>query len=227
MSPLELGEWLPIYDEICRDFDFDKAKDLESARLLASMVGGQGDRILEGVRKGLPGTVLICGGSQKLAEELSSISVEGYVVAADGATTVLMEAGVRVDMIVTDLDGIIEDQIESNAKGAPVFLHAHGDNQAVLKRWTSLFSGPVVGTCQCPPPPGIFNFGGFTDGDRAACLCAGLGARTIRLSGFDFENPSEKPGKDREVKKQKLQWAKRIIDRLSSQGIRVVRASEQ
>lgn len=224
---MELERWLPIYDQICSDFGYDQTKDLESARKLASMLGARGSRSLESFRKTVPETVLVCGGGPGLADELSSMTIDGFVVAADSATSVLSDSGIRVDMIVTDLDGIVEDQIELNARGAAAFVHAHGDNQGALSSYVPKFTGEVIGTCQCRPPEGLVNFGGFTDGDRAACICAALGAKTITLAGFDFENPSDKRGRNKDVKRRKLQWAKRILEELERDGVRVRPATDR
>lgn len=191
------------------------------------MLGAASAQSLEGIAKGFPRTVLICGGADSLADEISSISLEGFVVAADAATSTLADAGIRVDMIVSDLDGIVEDQVSANASGTPVFIHAHGDNQPALERYVQRFTGPVVGTCQCPPPPGLYNFGGFTDGDRAACICAELGARELTLVGFDFENPSKKSEKRKDMKLKKLRWAKTILDVLQKQGLSISYAAER
>jgi len=156
-----------------------------------------------------------------LREEISSAPLEGYIAVADSAASVLQEAGIVPDMIVTDLDGIVEDQVDLNDRGSVVFVHAHGDNQAAIKRHVPAFKGRLVGTCQCPPPPSVFNFGGFTDGDRAACICAALGASSIVLRGFDFGAPSEKRGKRKEVKLRKLAWARKILEYLPSEGVAV------
>jgi len=224
-EPLRLETWLPIYDRVCEDFQFDKEHDLGSARLLLSMIGDKGKKGLAAVRRDFPRTVLVCGGGPNLADEISSLAIEWPVVAADGATTVLLEADIALHMIVTDLDGVVEDQIEANERGATTFVHAHGDNETVVRRYVGKFQGVVVGTCQCVPPPGLFNFGGFTDGDRAACICSELGARTIRLAGFDFENPTEKTGKSKETKKRKLKWAKVILRELASEGVTLLNAN--
>jgi uncharacterized Rossmann fold enzyme len=178
------------------------------------------------VRKAVPRSVLVCGGGDALANELSSMTVDRYIVAADAATSVLVDADIDIDMIVSDLDGIVEDQITSNSNGTVTFIHAHGDNQSALDRYVGRFVGPVVGTCQCVPPTGLYNFGGFTDGDRAACICAELGAKDILLAGFSFDNPSSKPGKSREIKKRKLLWAKAILEILAKNGVRISMASQ-
>ncbi len=218
---MDLEAWMGFYDEICREFGYDKAMDLESARFLAGIVTGRSETALAKVKEGFPQSVVICGGAPSLQESLSSMVSEGFVVASDSATSTLVESGIIPDMIVTDLDGVVEDQIELNAKGSVVFLHAHGDNQPALKRYADRFKGPVVGTCQCPPPPSLFNFGGFTDGDRAACICVALGASELTLVGFDFDIPSDKPGRLRGIKKRKLRWAERIIDHLAGEGVKI------
>lgn len=189
------------------------------------MLGNRGVETLPRVRKTVPRSVLVCGGGDSLADELSSMSIDRYVVVADAATSIVADAGISIDMIVTDLDGIVEDQISLNSDGAVTFIHAHGDNQAALDRYVSRFVGPVVGTCQCPPPTEMYNLGGFTDGDRAACICAELGAKEILLAGFDFDSPSSKVGKSKDVKRRKLRWAKAILDILAEGGVRITYAS--
>ncbi|MGQ9587316.1 MAG: 6-hydroxymethylpterin diphosphokinase MptE-like protein [Thermoplasmata archaeon] len=221
---MRLEKWLPLYSRICDEFGFSQQEDLESARRLARIIGDRGLGDLERVRMGFPERVTVCGGGPNLADELSALTIEGYVVAADSATTVLVDSGIVPDMIVTDLDGIVEDQVDMNLRGATVFVHAHGDNWSAIEHHMGKFAGPIVGTCQCPPPPGIFNFGGFTDGDRAACISAELGAKRVLLAGFDFVNPSEKNGKSKAVKKRKLEWARAILDELSKEGVRVMSA---
>jgi len=189
------------------------------------MLGNRGVETLPLVRKTVPRSVLVCGGGDTLADELSSMSVDRYVVVADAATSIVADAGINIDMIVTDLDGIVEDQISLNSDGTVTFIHAHGDNQTALDRYVGRFVGPVVGTCQCPPPTGMYNLGGFTDGDRAACICAELGAKEILLAGFDFDSPSSKVGKSKDVKRRKLRWAKAILDILAEGGVRITYAS--
>ena len=46
---------------------------------------------------------------------------------------------------------------------------------------------PVIGTTQIEPISDVYNFGGFTDGDRAVFLAEHFGAKEIELVGFDFE----------------------------------------
>jgi len=216
--------WDPLYRRICKDFGFSPEEDLKSAMVLSGLLGTRSTKSFDQVKKDFPDSVLVCGGSDKLSEEISSVDIRWFVVAADSATTVLLESGIRPDMIVSDLDGVVEDQVEVCGQGVPMFAHAHGDNQPAIAKYAKLFGGPVIGTCQCPPPENLYNFGGFTDGDRAACISAALGAKTIHLIGFDFENPSDKRGKNRDVKKRKLRWARTILEELEKEGTKIVTA---
>ncbi len=229
----DASDWLPMYDAILKEFGFSKEEDIKAAELLSNLLGYRGGYALSRLREELPKSVLICGGSPTLADEVSSLTADRYVVAADSAASVLLDAGFTVNMVVTDLDGVVEDQIELNRRGAWVFVHAHGDNQAAIRKYVPLIPdrNRLVGTCQCELPErsgwSVYNFGGFTDGDRAACICVELGARWLYLAGFDFENPAEKPGKNRDVKMRKLAWAKRILQKLGEQGVRILDASTE
>jgi uncharacterized Rossmann fold enzyme len=116
--------------------------------------------------------------------------------------------------IVTDLDGDVALQVALSAIDVPLVVHAHGDNRAAVAEHVPVLPGPVLGTTQAEPRGRVRNFGGFTDGDRAACLAVAMGATSLALAGFDFDAPSAKPGRDASVKARKLAWARRIIDGL-------------
>jgi hypothetical protein len=138
---------------------------------------------------------------------------EGILIAADEAASVAMQAGVGPDIIVTDLDGDVKDQVKANVKGAIVVIHAHGDNIPAIRRWAPLFRSRVMATTQSRPFSRVYDFGGFTDGDRAAFLAKHFGASKIHLIGFDFDHPSPKD-ENPEVKLRKLAWAKKLISSL-------------
>ncbi len=90
--------------------------------------------------------------------------------------------------------------------GTIVVVHAHGDNIPFLRHWVKKLTGPVVATTQSTPFLHIHNFGGFSDGDRAVFAADALGAKTIRLVGFDLDDKNVDP-----VKRGKLMWAKKLI----------------
>ena len=126
-----------------------------------------------------------------------------------------MAMGIRPDVVVTDLDGDIGPQLEASSGGALTFIHAHGDNQDLVRTYAGLFRGPVILTTQSTPENTVFDFGGFTDGDRAVCIAQEFGVRRVLLEGFDYDDPMPKEGSDPAVKLRKLAWAKRIVESLS------------
>lgn len=77
-------------------------------------------------------------------------------------------------------------------------------------------------TTQSVPSSIVFNFGGFTDGDRAVCLARHMGTKNIILEGFNFENPTPKIGTSIEIKAKKLKWAKKIIFDMNPNDINIL-----
>jgi uncharacterized Rossmann fold enzyme len=52
----------------------------------------------------------------------------------------------------------------------------------------------------------VYNFGGFSDGDRAVFAADELRATHITLIGFDCDDPAVDP-----VKHGKLMWARKLL----------------
>ena len=75
-----------------------------------------------------------------------------------------------------------------------------------------------MATTQSRQFPGVHNFGGFTDGDRGVFLADAMGAKSIRLVGFDFEHPNPKD-RPAETKKKKLDWAFILIESILAERI--------
>lgn len=206
--------WEPLYLEILDDFGFSRERDEEAGRTLFDLLesGPDSSKILAATSKLVRCQfVVICGNAPTLTDEiksfLSSRSQQKYVfIAADGATSVLLKAGVVPEIIVTDLDGCMDDILRANERGSIVVMHAHGDNQDLLREYVPQLRN-VIGTTQSRPQPGLYNFGGFTDGDRAVFFARCLEASEIKLIGFDFNDMSVTPRKHK-----KLAWAKRLIE---------------
>ena len=130
----------------------------------------------------------------------------------------------RAVAIVTDGDGGrgLDEAIE---RGVPLFLHAHGDNQMVLE---SLISR--LGDCRISLTHqthheimGMRNPGGFTDGDRAACIAIAMGVKVnrIELLGTRSDVVGKYSGTTNpERKLKKLVWMKSILQELGFEGIR-------
>jgi uncharacterized Rossmann fold enzyme len=209
-------EWEEYYDLILEDFGFDRQKDELSARLLSDRLVGE-ETTQEELAELIGGkTVTIAGDGPNLEDEMDR--AKGILISADEATSVLLERGLMPDIVMTDLDGKIEDLVNANESGAIVIIHAHGDNPDAIRQHAGSFRGKVMGTTQSLPSGKICNFGGFTDGDRGVFLADHFGATEINLIGFDFDNPRDK-GKNVEMKKKKLNWAYVLISKLPSERI--------
>jgi len=212
---MDFEVWERFYEGILQDFGFDRRKDERSAEILSALLKDKNlveEDVLWKTIKGK--NVAVAGGAGNLERVLPKSPLWDVLIAADGTTSTLMRKSLVPDIIVTDLDGTIEHQIEANRQGAIVAVHAHGDNIPQIKKYVPQFTGKMIGTVQCRPFDELKNYGGFTDGDRGVVMAAHFGAQEIRLLGFDFIVVGEKAGSDRNVKKRKLIWAKQIIDSL-------------
>jgi uncharacterized Rossmann fold enzyme len=199
---MKFEDWEPHYCEILEYFGFDRAGDEEAARLLASLLDRDNLLSLASLTDG--NEVTICGNAPCLKDDLEKI--RGVVFAADAAAEVLDAHGICPDAIFTDLDGATDRFLDLNREGTIVVVHAHGDNIPLLKHWVPRFTGKIVGTTQAAPLPHVYNFGGFTDGDRAVFAADELGACSITLAGFDLDDQNVEP-----MKRGKLFWARKLL----------------
>jgi uncharacterized Rossmann fold enzyme len=208
---LRWEEWEPLYRAIIDDFNYSREKDAKAAKILNSLLANKQICNDVCIQNHIQKEVTVCGGALNLQEQLDEFGVSGTLIAADNATSVLLANGLLPGLIVTDLDGNVKEQIMANAEGAVVIVHAHGDNIPALTEHVPFFNGVIVGTTQGHEVGVVRNYGGFTDGDRAVSIAKHFGATKIRLLGFDFEDPAPKIGKEIEIKRKKLFWAKRLI----------------
>lgn len=208
---MDWDAWEPHYRAILAEFRYSEAADREAARALDALLGGKRLARDRELRRLLEGAVVVVAGP---ALEGPGLPGGDALVACDSATALVLARGRHPDLLVTDLDGAVEEQVKANHCCSIALVHAHGDNLPALRRWVPRFQGRLVGTCQCEPLGALRNLGGFTDGDRACFLAAHFGARRIVLAGFDFERPRAKEGKDPEVKRRKLAWARRLLGEL-------------
>ena len=199
---MEFEEWEPYYLEILDEFGFDRTGDESAAQVLASLLLTDCLPLLAALCR--KKTVTVCGNAPCLEHDLDRI--QGSVFAADAACLVLARAGIRPDAVFTDLDGATDDYLALNREGTLMVVHAHGDNIPLLRYWTPRFKGPVLGTTQALPFPPLYNFGGFSDGDRPAFAAVHLGADRLLFAGFDLDDQSVGP-----VKRGKLRWARRLL----------------
>lgn len=201
---MEFHVWEPVYERILTAFGFDRAADERSRNRLA----GLADQFDLGRLSGFDGaTVAVAGAGPPLVDETEMASCADWVVAASSAAEVLADAGVDVDLVVTDLDTNPASVAELSREGTPVAVHAHGDNVPAVEEWVPSFAADqVLATTQAEPVGPVRNFGGFTDGDRAAFLADALGAAELRFPGWAFDDPTVDP-----VKAEKLRWAERLL----------------
>lgn len=165
-------------------------------------------------------------------EHLSKLPSDTLLVAADGSVGVFAELDPHIQewawrqlaLVVSDGDGG-RALLEAVERDIAFALHAHGDNLSECTSLLKLLAGgnnPLILTHQCAEPiDGMENPGGFTDGDRAVCIIAGLGANVedIQLLGFRSDKVGRWTGvTDERRKLRKLKWMDAILAILREGG---------
>ena len=195
-----------IQDEIRESFGWGLDSDVESAELLVSKCKNSEPNLR------FEGKVTVVGAAAE-----PGVKSQYPIVVADGAIGAIEDLS-TVALIVTDGDGTPHIERALN-KGIPICLHAHGDN---VESWSKILSQinerqEVFLTHQTPREiDGMYNPGGFTDGDRAVCIAFALGATEIELVGFSTDDVGQWSGvTDKKRKLIKLQWMSRVLNILS------------
>lgn len=239
---MEFGLWEKYYTEILDDFGFSRENDEESAKLLDEILSTEGCLTLNDLAEivGFSDKYIVFGAGPSIKEHIRMLKkdydLKDYVlVAADGATTALIEERIVPDIVATDLDGNIDDILLANLRGANIVIHAHGDNIEKIATMSSFFNN-VLGTTQAQPVGNLYNFGGFTDGDRAIFLAVALGASEITLAGMDFgdivtkysrPNLPDVLGQADEFKKKKLMYAEKFTNWISeNEDVEIINLKE-
>ena len=221
---MDYTRWRTFYRSIIDDFGYSEDEDAESAKILDDILKEKDiDAVFERVKSLIDEKeVVVFGAGPSLLEGIDRYRKFIYnltKISADGATSALLEKGVLPDIVVTDLDGRINDLLEANKRGSIVIIHAHGDNIGKIKEFGKKFSN-IIGTTQTDPSKfeRLFNFGGFTDGDRAVFLAHSLNASKIYLIGFDFDGEIGEYSftEDVTVKKKKLKWCERLLKEIDN-----------
>jgi 2-amino-4-hydroxy-6-hydroxymethyldihydropteridine diphosphokinase len=211
---VEYCDWEPYYHRILKAFQYDRSEDETSALLLDTLLSRHRLRP-EHIHDMIYGmSVYILGAHERIEEDLNDMidrNIAGIFIAADGASSAMREAGLRPDLILTDLDGKEEDLLYWNRKGVPLIVHAHGDNSERIRHIAPRITHSLA-TTQARPFGNVFNFGGFTDGDRCVFLADHFAAKEIILCGFDYSAVGKYSfSTDPETKLRKLKWAKQLI----------------
>lgn len=220
---MKFVDWFPYYQTIRAEFGYSTEQDQEAANMLSGMIKRKAldTKVLQ---KKLSGKdVFVIGAGPSLDEMIKTIKEnKGFVkIAADGAVQALLENKIKPDIVVTDLDGAPAALQKAEKMGAIMVVHAHGDNTEMLKKLVPKFK-KIIGTTQVMPVDNVYNFGGFTDGDRSVFLAEEFGAKSIVLVGMDFGSVIGKYSKqqvaDPELKKRKMQAGKKLLEMLAKQS---------
>ncbi|MGC8497815.1 MAG: 6-hydroxymethylpterin diphosphokinase MptE-like protein [Thermoplasmata archaeon] len=201
-------DWKKYYYLILKEFRFDAQNDVNSSKTLSGILKSnylKRDNLADILKDR---EVVVIGASKAMSISRSYMNSK-VLICADSAIYKLLDRDIIPDIVVTDLDGPINDLIYASKNGAIMGVHAHGDNIGKLElvRYFSV----LYGTTQAEPLSNIYNFGGFTDGDRSVFLAHEFKSKKILLTGFDFDNVSYKDNLNLEQKKKKLRFAQFLI----------------
>jgi len=221
---MEYKKWNKIYQRLAEDLGINRYADETSSEIFDLLIGSYQKYYVDfdTLRNLIEGnTVFVFGAAPSLEEEIKKYKKNfenNTLIAADGATSALLKVNIIPDIIVSDLDGVIADQLSANKKNSILIIHAHGDNIDVVQKTIPMIKGPYLGTIQTNPDKYRFvkNFGGFTDGDRAVFLADFFYPKEIILIGFDCSaNPgfySFQKKNNYVLKMKKLQWCQRLLN---------------
>jgi len=216
-------QWAPEYERIQAEFGFSFDREMVASQRLVELLPRPAlERAEQRIRARVRGRDTIVVGLAPRSGAppvwmLPLTAVPPALVVADGAAERCLAGGLVPDVVVTDLDGPIPSEVTANVRGALVLIHAHGDNIPALERWVPQFPRELAGSWAGPPERGLVDFGGFTDGDRAAYLAEYVGAPRILLYGFDFEHVDANDPSPA-IKRRKLAAARRVLDLLAREG---------
>ncbi len=226
---MDFNEWEGWYKEILDTLGFSREGDENTAALLDKILDEKGCLTIEEfsdeiMKKKDTSKFIVVGAGPSIKKHIKYVK-ENYdlndylIVSADGATTAMLEDDLVPDIVATDLDGKMEDLLAANSLGSYFVIHAHGDNEELIVKWTTSFD-KILGTTQSKPVGHLYNFGGFTDGDRAMFFTLALGCEEMILAGMDFGTTVTKysrpniegaTGPADEIKTKKLIFAERLL----------------
>ncbi len=220
---MKFVDWFPYYQDIRRQFGYSTETDQQAADVLSRLIRRKALDI-KILRRKIEGKQIIVIGAGKSLENSTAFlkkNKKSIKIVADGAVQALIERKIKPDIVVTDLDGNLSFLFEAERIGAIMVVHAHSDNIDKLKKIIPKFKH-VIGSTQMMPVKNVYNFGGFTDGDRCAFLAEEFGAGEIILVGMDFGREigrySKDFIKDPKLKMEKMRVARKLLEMLSKRS---------
>ena len=217
LNYMVISGWNKKYNEILKEFGYSKKDDIESAKILNSKITKKIPK--KTLTKLIQNNdVFIIGAGPSLLKSIKTLKKfsNGVKIVADGAIQAFLENDLKADILVTDLDGDLKSIKKIGKTNTLIFVHAHGDNIEKL----DLVSGfkNWAGTTQTKEFGKLYNFGGFTDGDRCVFLANYFNAKNIILVGMDFGNTIGKYSKNisnKTLKRKKLRFGKKLLEWIS------------
>lgn len=232
-------ELIKIQDEIRDFFGWDLSDDLHSTEKLLYKVDNSNvnswkisnrEKNLFDIIERMNSTdkkIVIVGAAVTSFEIIKILKNDNFLILADGAGAVFStlddeleeEAWSRSLCVISDGDGG-SGLTKAIQKEIPLILHAHGDN---ILSWTKVIDYilssdiemKIVLTHQLPKKiDGMYNFGGFTDGDRAVCFVHSIGVpkERIVMIGTRTDIVGKWSGiTDKELKLSKLKWMEKVL----------------
>jgi uncharacterized Rossmann fold enzyme len=222
---MEFAEWYPYYLKVVDDLNLDIRKDFLSSTILSNLISVNKSPDLDNFRMLIGKKVLVIGAGpsieDKLIQEFIRNNSNSIIISADGATELCLKLNIAPHFVITDLDGDISQLLKANELGSTLIIHAHGNNIDKIIKFVHKFRN-FFGTTQAFPLYNIFNFGGFTDGDRSVFFADQFKSKEIWMVGMDFDSSigfySKKMKFNLTAKKKKLSTGKRLLEILSSKS---------
>ena len=220
---MKFVDWFPYYQDIRREFGYSTETDQQAAEVLSKLIRRKALNIKILHRKIEGKRIIVIGAGKSLENSMAFLKKnrKSVKIVANGAVQALIEKKIKPDIVVTDLDGNLSSLYEAERIGAIMVVHAHSDNIDRLKKIIPKFKH-VIGSTQMMPVTNVYNFGGFTDGDRCVFLAEEFGASEIILVGMDFGREigrySKDFIKDPKLKVKKMKVARKLLEMLSKRS---------
>jgi len=191
-----MDEWMNWYRWIVELLHIDPSMDRKATSILSELVKDIEPPINELATVLRDRNVFVFGAGPSLEPKLNEmvsfykdILESSPKIAANGATKALIERGIVPEVVTTDLDGDIDYILTAAEKGSIIIIHGHGDNIDKLLKYVPLIKKrtlKIIATTQVKPLNKVYNFGGFTDGDRAVFLAYHFKSKKVIMAGMDF-----------------------------------------